>query len=63
MEEIDYVKIYRAWSDDMPPSNCDHDSEGAITLDENGVYIINCSKCGLYGMTNEDGARTLVWIK
>ena len=61
---IDYGELTRMYNEatmaDSKRANCQHFN--AISVDEHGVYHINCKQCGAAGATNEAGARALGWI-
>lgn len=56
---INFDAIKKIW--ETPPT-CKH-KHSSVRIDENGVYWMRCLDCGLFGYTNEEGARRLGWIE
>lgn len=60
---IDYKELEQLYNKhaDSKAKSCEHID--AISVDQHGVYHINCKQCGVFGATSEAGARALGWIE
>jgi hypothetical protein len=63
-EQVDFTELEKFYNDSANDrKQCPTGHRDALSIDENGVYHINCKACGVSGMTSESGARALGWIE
>lgn len=56
----DYSKLSEVYESFGKSVGCYH-QKGSIE-NRDGAFIIRCPSCGLYGITDEEGARYLGWL-